>query len=119
MRARISTASGTSVELEGSQGGIAHVVVATSHGPIHPWRMRRGPGRPSQNAAANDLDNGRRRPSKPQSPELRKQMGIQGRYLGTIRKIGPHDKANVQALAKEKGVAVGLKLAMNLVERRA
>src|SRR5205085_1772515 len=97
----ISNASGTTVELEGTDAEISHVV-STVFGERSSFvPPKRGPGRAPSSAAGNDLDNGRRA-RKPPSPERRNQMAIQGQYLGTIRQLGSRDKAKVKALAKEK-----------------
>jgi hypothetical protein len=113
MRATISNTSGTAVELEGTEAEISHVVSTVFGENISFVPARRGPGRPPKNAAANDLDNGRR-PSKPVSPERRKQMALQGAYMAAVRALPSAKKTQVKSLAKEKGIAAALKLAKQL-----
>ena len=54
-----------------------------------------------------------RRPAKA-SPKLAKARKLQGRYLGTMRRLKPAERARVKKLTHEKGVAAGLKLALSL-----
>ena len=48
------------------------------------------------------------------SPKLARARKLQGQYLGALKSLGEADKAKVKALAKDKGVAVALKLAKSL-----
>ena len=48
------------------------------------------------------------------SPKLAKARKLQGRYLGTMRRLKPAERARVKKLTHEKGVAAGLKLALSL-----
>ncbi len=54
-----------------------------------------------------------RRPAKT-SPKLARARKLQGRYLGTMRRLKPAERARVKKVTHEKGVAAGLKLALSL-----
>ncbi len=54
-----------------------------------------------------------RRPVKA-TPKLARARKLQGRYLGTMRRLKPTERARVKKVTHEKGVAAGLKLALSL-----
>ena len=47
------------------------------------------------------------------SPKLARIRKLQGRYLGTMRRLKPAERARVKKVTHEKGVAAGLKLALS------
>jgi hypothetical protein len=52
--------------------------------------------------------------AKPASPKVIKARKLQGKYLGAMRALSGDDRAKVKAVAKDKGVAEAVKLAMSL-----
>jgi len=58
---------------------------------------------------------GARKPAK-RTAALVRSRKLQGQYLGPLRGLGPADGSKVQAIAKEKGVAEALKLAVSFKE---
>jgi hypothetical protein len=48
------------------------------------------------------------------SPKAARARKLQGQYLGALRALSAGDKARVQAVAKEKGVAEAVKMALGL-----
>ncbi len=80
--------------------------------------QERGPGRPAQQAvapvahvAAPKVAGKKVRRVTPKVIRARK---LQGQYLGALRALSAADKAKVQAVAKEKGVAAAVKMAKGL-----
>jgi hypothetical protein len=67
----------------------------------------------ARSASAAPVASTARRPAKT-SPKLARIRKRQGRYLGTIRRLKPAERARVTKLTHEKGVAAGLKLALSL-----
>jgi len=69
---------------------------------------KRGPGRPAGQASAA----GRKKMTV--TPKVAQARKLQGQYLGALRALSASDKAKVKALAKQKGVAAAVKLAISL-----
>jgi hypothetical protein len=114
MRATLTTKSGATIELDGSESEIAQVI-ALAVGSVDAPAVSRGrPGRPPAAASAS---NGRAR--RPVSPARRKAMQLQGAYMGIVRGLPPKHKAQVKALTKDKGVAAGLQLAKKLAASKS
>ncbi len=71
----------------------------------------RGPARGKQ-AHASVAKPARRAPKA--TAKLARARKLQGQYLGALRSLGQADRAKVRALAKTKGVAAAVKLAVSL-----
>jgi hypothetical protein len=52
--------------------------------------------------------------AKAASPKVARARKLQGKYLGAMRALSGDDRARVKAVAKDKGVAEAVKLAMTL-----
>jgi hypothetical protein len=52
--------------------------------------------------------------AKKASPKVTRARKLQGKYLGAMRALSADDRAKVKAVAREKGVADAVKLAMTL-----
>lgn len=117
MRATLTTKSGATIELDGSESEIAQVIALAVGGVessgVSGARRGRPPG--STNGSAG---NGRRA-RRPVSPARRKAMQLQGAYMGIVRGLPPKQKAQVKAVTKDKGVAAGLQLAKKLSGAKA
>jgi hypothetical protein len=77
---------------------------------------KRGPGRPpkqAKQAASAGKPAAGRKPFK-LSPEGMKARRLQGQYLGALRALTGTNRAKVKAVAKDKGVAAAVKLALSL-----
>jgi hypothetical protein len=48
------------------------------------------------------------------TPKVARARKLQGQYLGSLRALSAEDKAKVKAVAKEKGVAEAVKLALSM-----
>jgi len=75
---------------------------------------RRGPGRPGGQPGREKA------PAKPKrkltmTPKAKAARVLQGRYIGRLRKLKGADRAEVKAVAKEKGVAEAVKTADRLL----
>jgi hypothetical protein len=57
--------------------------------------------------------------AKTASPKVARARKLQGKYLGAMRALSGDDRARVQAVAKDKGVAEAVKLAMTLKKPKA
>ena len=79
---------------------------------------QRGPGRPKNapapQAAAAAAKPSPARKSPVRTAKLIRARRLQGQYLGALRGLSDADKAKAKAVAKVKGVASALKLAMSL-----
>ena len=71
---------------------------------------RRGPARGKQGHAPAPAV--RRVPKA--TAKLARARKLQGQYLGALRSLGQAERAKVRALAKAKGVAAAVKLAVSL-----
>jgi hypothetical protein len=79
---------------------------------------KRGPGRPPKQAAVAAEKPAKkpvvgRKPLK-LSPKGLKVRRLQGQYLGALRALTGANRAKVKAVAKDKGVAEAVKLALTL-----
>jgi hypothetical protein len=52
--------------------------------------------------------------AKKVTPKVARARKLQGQYLGALRALSAADKAKVQAVAKEKGVAEAVKMALSM-----
>ena len=52
--------------------------------------------------------------AKKASPKLARARKLQGQYLGALKSLSAADKNKVKAVAKDKGVAEALKMAVSL-----
>jgi len=80
---------------------------------------KRRPGRPPKPAqgtaaAVPATKSARKRKAPKATAKLIRARKVQGQYLGALKSLGAADKAKVKAVAKDKGVAAGLKLAASL-----
>jgi hypothetical protein len=57
--------------------------------------------------------------AKTASPKVARARKLQGKYLGAMRSLSTDDRAKVQAVAQDKGVAEALKLALTLKKPKA
>jgi hypothetical protein len=57
--------------------------------------------------------------AKKASPKVARARKLQGKYLGAMRALTGDDRARVKAVAKDKGVAEAVKLAMTLKKPKA
>jgi hypothetical protein len=57
--------------------------------------------------------------AKTASPKVARARKLQGKYLGAMRALSGDDRARVKAVAREKGVAEAVKLAMTLKKPKA
>jgi hypothetical protein len=74
---------------------------------------KRGPGRPPKATAVTAKPAVGRRPMK-LSPKGLRARKLQGQYLGALRALSGADRAQVKAVAKDKGVGEAVKLALSL-----
>jgi hypothetical protein len=72
--------------------------------------VKRGPGRPPKLAAAR----AKLTAAKKASPKVTRARKLQGQYLGALKSLTGANRAKVKAVAKEKGVAAAVKLALAL-----
>ena len=79
---------------------------------------RRKPGRPPRQVAAVAAAAPPAKKRKKASPELIRARKLQGQYLGALKSLNVSDKAKVKAVAKDKGVAVAVKLAASLKRKK-
>jgi hypothetical protein len=77
----------------------------------------RGPGRGKSALAPAGTKPARRAPKA--TAKLARARKLQGQYLGALRSLGQADRAKVKALAKAKGVAAAVKLAVSLKKPKA
>jgi hypothetical protein len=79
---------------------------------------KRGPGRPPKSAAPTARTVAGKPAARRKAPRataaLIRARKLQGQYLGALRALGAAAKAKVKAMAKEKGVAQAVKLALTL-----
>jgi len=85
------------------------VIASAMANPATMPTARSAPATTKQPPVANTA----RRPAKT-SPKLARIRKRQGRYLGTMRRLKPAERARVMKLTHEKGVAAGLKLALSI-----
>lgn len=85
------------------------VIASAMATPATTPTARSAPATTKQPPVANTA----RRPAKT-SPKLARIRKLQGRYLGTMRRLKPAERARVKKVTHEKGVAAGLKLALSL-----
>jgi hypothetical protein len=52
--------------------------------------------------------------TRPATPKAIRARKLQGQYMGALRSLKGEDKAKVKAVAKEKGVAEAVKLALGM-----
>lgn len=110
MRATLTIAN-NQIELDGNQEEIGAVLTMLAGGRVSaPARGRAA----SVTAAVSTAPRAR----KPVSAAVAKQRKLQGRYMGLTRTLPAKDKAQVKALAKDKGVAEALKLAEKFAAAR-
>ncbi|MGD0836343.1 MAG: hypothetical protein ABSB49_06830 [Polyangia bacterium] len=76
---------------------------------------KRGPGRRAKQAVAPVAgEQAAAKRVRRVTPKVIRARKIQGQYLGALRALSAADKAKVQAVAKEKGVAAAVKMAKGL-----
>jgi hypothetical protein len=78
--------------------------------------QKRKPGRPPKQVAAPvpTTKAAAKRKAVRVTPKVAQARKLQGQYLGALRALSALDKAKVKAVAKEKGVAEAVKLALSL-----
>jgi hypothetical protein len=74
---------------------------------------KRGPGRPPKQFAAPARPMASKRKKKA-SPKVAWARKLQGQYLGALKSLTGSARAKVKAMAKEKGVAEAVKLALGI-----
>jgi hypothetical protein len=79
--------------------------------------QKRGPGRPAKQAAgvgtvAEKAVTGKK--TRTATPKAIRARKLQGQYMGALKSLTGADRAKVKAVAKEKGVAEAVKLALGL-----
>lgn len=80
---------------------------------------RRKPGRtPKQPVARGEVMSAQKKPTvahaKVVSAKVARSRKLQGQYLGALKSLKGADRAKVRAVAKDKGVAEAVKLALGL-----
>jgi len=85
------------------------VIASAMATPATTPTARSAPATTEQSPVANTAH----RPAKA-SPKLARIRKLQGRYIGTMRRLKPAERARVKKVTREKGVAAGLKLALSL-----
>jgi hypothetical protein len=70
---------------------------------------KRKPGRPRKAVATVTV-----KKAKKVSPKVARARRLQGKYLGALRALSAADRAKVKAVAKEKGVAAAVKMALGM-----
>ena len=75
-----------------------------------PWFE--SPAEPSMGLTC--IDFGAKKNLKKATPKVARARKLQGKYLGSLKSLKGADRAKVKRIAKEKGVAAGLKFALSL-----
>ena len=85
--------------------------------------QKRRPGRPAKQAVAPVAHVAGKEPVgkkvRAVTPKVVRARKLQGQYLGALRALSAADKAKVQAVAKENGVAAAVKMAKGLRKGKA
>ena len=85
---------------------------------IAKYRKERREGQVTQTASAKPAAKVVKR-AKMASPKVARARKLQGQYLGALKSLVGADRAKVKQVAKEKGVADAVKLAMTLKKPQA
>jgi hypothetical protein len=85
---------------------------------IAKYRKARREGQVTQTASAKPATKAVKR-AKKASPKVARARKLQGQYLGALKSLIGADRAKVKQVAKEKGVADAVKLAMTLKKPQA
>jgi hypothetical protein len=96
--------------VEASAVARVHAVLAGAFGAP----ARRGPGRPRKAIAPAAPKAAVRRKAPKATAKLIRARKLQGQYLGALKSLKAAAKAKVKAVAKDKGVAQAVKLALTL-----
>ena len=51
------------------------------------------------------------------TPKRRAQLKLQGQYMGTIRQLGPRQKAKVKAVRERRGIEAAIRVARSIAGR--
>jgi len=77
--------------------------------------VKRGPGRSPKPAALP----AKLTAAKNATPKVARARKLQGQYLGALKSLTGANRAKVKAVAKEKGVAAAVKMALSLKKPKA
>jgi len=91
-----------------------YIVAAKSK--IKKYREERRAGKVTQGTGAKPA--AAKKVKKP-TPKVKRARKLQGQYLGALKSLTGADRAKVKAVAKEKGVAVAVKIALGMKKGKA
>ncbi len=76
--------------------------------------QKRGPGRPPKQALAPVTAISAEKKTRTATPKAIRARKLQGQYMGALKSLKGANRAKVKAVAKEKGVAEAVKLALGM-----